>query len=39
MNKSRLDARRDAWNNGAWVRDAAKAYAVKQKDIKERAAV
>ncbi|MEM1219848.1 MAG: 1,2-phenylacetyl-CoA epoxidase subunit PaaA [Bacteroidota bacterium] len=29
-NKQRLDARKDAWSEGAWVRDAAIAYAEKQ---------
>jgi len=29
-NKERLQARNDAWNNGAWVRNAAKAHAEKQ---------
>jgi ring-1,2-phenylacetyl-CoA epoxidase subunit PaaA len=29
-NKQRIQARLDAWNNGAWVRDAATAYAEKQ---------
>jgi len=28
--RERLKARRDAWNNGAWVRDAAMAHADKQ---------
>jgi ring-1,2-phenylacetyl-CoA epoxidase subunit PaaA len=28
-NKQRLDARRKAWEDGAWVREAAKAYASK----------
>lgn len=28
-NKQRLDARKKAWNEGAWVRDAAMAYAEK----------
>jgi ring-1,2-phenylacetyl-CoA epoxidase subunit PaaA len=31
-NKQRLDARRNAWNEGAWVREAAAAYADKQKN-------
>ena len=31
-NKERLDARRNAWNEGAWVREAAMAYAEKQQD-------
>jgi ring-1,2-phenylacetyl-CoA epoxidase subunit PaaA len=30
-NKQRLDARRKAWNEGAWVRDAATAHAEKRK--------
>jgi ring-1,2-phenylacetyl-CoA epoxidase subunit PaaA len=29
-NRERLKARVDAWEDGAWVRDAAKAYAVKR---------
>ena len=29
-NKERLDARRSAYENGAWVREAAMAYAEKQ---------
>jgi ring-1,2-phenylacetyl-CoA epoxidase subunit PaaA len=29
-NKQRLDARRNAWDNGAWVRDAATAHAEKK---------
>src|SRR5437763_11470845 len=29
-NKQRLDARVQAWNEGAWVRDAAKAHAEKR---------
>nr|WP_294848111.1 1,2-phenylacetyl-CoA epoxidase subunit PaaA [uncultured Sphingomonas sp.] len=29
--KERMKARRDAWDNGAWVREAADAYAEKQK--------
>ena len=31
-NKERMDARVGAWNEGEWVRDAAVAYAEKQKD-------
>jgi ring-1,2-phenylacetyl-CoA epoxidase subunit PaaA len=38
MNKKRLDDRRDAWENGSWVREAASAYASKQKDRKEEIA-
>jgi ring-1,2-phenylacetyl-CoA epoxidase subunit PaaA len=30
-NKQRLDARRNAWEEGAWVREAAAAYAEKRK--------
>jgi ring-1,2-phenylacetyl-CoA epoxidase subunit PaaA len=30
-NKQRLDARRNAWDNGKWVRDAAMAHAAKRK--------
>mgnify|MGYP006220754745 CR=1 FL=1 len=30
-NKQRLDARRKAWDEGAWVREAAAAYAEKRK--------
>lgn len=30
-NKERLEARNKAWNDGAWVRDAAMAYAEKKK--------
>ena len=29
-NKERIDTRRKAWNEGAWVREAANAYAAKQ---------
>jgi len=36
-NKERLDARRTAWDEGKWVRDAAEAYAEKKK-LKQRAA-
>ncbi len=31
-NKERLQARRDAWEEGAWVREAAAAHAAKRKD-------
>jgi ring-1,2-phenylacetyl-CoA epoxidase subunit PaaA len=34
-NKQRLDARRKAWEDGAWVREAAKAYAEKRISKKE----
>ena len=30
-NKQRLDARRKAWEEGAWVREAAAAFAEKRK--------
>jgi ring-1,2-phenylacetyl-CoA epoxidase subunit PaaA len=30
-NKQRLDARRKAWEEGTWVREAALAYANKRK--------
>lgn len=30
LNKERLKARNDAWNNGEWVRDAAMAHSEKQ---------
>ena len=30
MNKDRLQARRHAWDEGKWVRDAALAFAAKQ---------
>ncbi len=36
-NKERLDARRKAWDEGKWVREAAEAYAEKKR-IKHRAA-
>lgn len=36
-NKQRIDARRKAWEDGAWVRDAAVAYAEKRK-MKQQAA-
>jgi ring-1,2-phenylacetyl-CoA epoxidase subunit PaaA len=34
-NKQRLDARRNAWTEGAWVRDAAAAHAEKRKARQE----
>lgn len=34
-NKQRLDARKNAWSNGEWVRDAAVAYAEKQSHKEE----
>lgn len=36
-NKQRIDARRQAWENGAWVREAASSYAEKRK-LKEKKA-
>jgi ring-1,2-phenylacetyl-CoA epoxidase subunit PaaA len=35
-NKQRLDARRKAWEEGAWVREAAKVYAEKRKLKQEK---
>ncbi len=35
-NKQRLDARKKAHDNGAWVREAAKAYADKRKEREEK---
>lgn len=35
-NKQRLDARKNAWDNGAWVREAATAHAAKRKARKEQ---
>lgn len=37
-NKERLDARKKAWEEGAWVRDAALAYANKKTKQKQAAA-
>ncbi len=37
-NKQRLDARRKAWEEGAWVREAAAAYAEKRKRRLEKKA-
>ncbi len=37
-NKQRLDTRRKAWEEGAWVREAATAYAEKQEARKVKAA-
>ena len=36
-NKQRLDARKDAWNEGEWVREAAIAYAEKQAEARAEA--
>jgi ring-1,2-phenylacetyl-CoA epoxidase subunit PaaA len=33
-NRERLEARRKAWEDGAWVREAANAYAEKRKNRK-----
>lgn len=35
-NKQRLEARRKAWTDGAWIRDAAAAYAEKRKTRQEK---
>ncbi len=35
-NKQRLDARRKAWDDGAWVREAASAHAAKRKMREEK---
>ncbi len=35
-NKQRLDARKKAWNEGGWVRDAAVAHAAKREAREER---
>jgi ring-1,2-phenylacetyl-CoA epoxidase subunit PaaA len=37
-NKERLDARKKAWQEGAWVREAAAAYAEKRKSRDKKAA-
>ncbi|SJZ32648.1 1,2-phenylacetyl-CoA epoxidase subunit PaaA [Sediminibacterium ginsengisoli] len=37
-NKERLEARRKAWDDGAWVREAASAYAAKRKNDTTEAA-
>lgn len=37
-NKERLEARKNAWENGAWVREAATAYANKRKAKSQDAA-
>ena len=37
-NRQRLEARRKAWEEGAWVREAAAAHAEKRKTRKEKAA-
>jgi ring-1,2-phenylacetyl-CoA epoxidase subunit PaaA len=34
-NRERLSARKDAWEKGAWVREAALAYAEKQENLRE----
>lgn len=38
-NTQRLEARKNAWENGAWVRDAAMAYAEKQQNKEVREAI
>ncbi|MEZ4839016.1 1,2-phenylacetyl-CoA epoxidase subunit PaaA [Flavobacterium sp.] len=38
-NKQRLEARKSAWEKGAWVRDAAVAYAEKQEDRELKKAI
>lgn len=35
-NKERIKARKDAWDNGAWVREAAMVYAEKQDNRKDK---
>jgi ring-1,2-phenylacetyl-CoA epoxidase subunit PaaA len=37
-NKQRLDARKKAWEDGEWVREAAAAYAEKKRNTKSEAA-
>ena len=37
-NKQRLQARKDAWEKGAWVREAAAAYSKKKNSVKSEAA-
>jgi ring-1,2-phenylacetyl-CoA epoxidase subunit PaaA len=37
-NKERLETRKKAWEEGAWVREAASAYAMKKKQQKNQAA-
>jgi ring-1,2-phenylacetyl-CoA epoxidase subunit PaaA len=37
-NKQRLDTRKKAWDDGAWVREAAKAYAEKRLNRQKQAA-
>lgn len=37
-NKERLEARRNAWDEGKWVRDAAQAYATKRQNRQNKAA-
>ena len=38
-NKERISARKNAWDNGKWVRDAAMAYAEKKEDKEIKQAV
>jgi ring-1,2-phenylacetyl-CoA epoxidase subunit PaaA len=37
-NKERIEARKKAWEDGEWVREAAAAYAAKRESVKTRAA-
>jgi ring-1,2-phenylacetyl-CoA epoxidase subunit PaaA len=37
-NKQRIEARKKAWDEGEWVREAASAYAVKKRKIHEEKA-
>ena len=39
MNRERIAARRKAWDDGAWVREAANAHAAKRKARKEAAKI
>jgi ring-1,2-phenylacetyl-CoA epoxidase subunit PaaA len=38
-NKERISARKNAWDNGKWVRDAAMAYSEKQADNQFKQAI
>jgi ring-1,2-phenylacetyl-CoA epoxidase subunit PaaA len=37
MNRERIEARKKAWDEGAWVREAALAHAEKRRARKEAA--
>lgn len=37
-NKERLEARKKAWDDGAWVREAAMVYAEKRKEREQKVA-